>query len=158
MGHFRLEPYNLLRPLPPWGRVRGLTLHDKDLLQDLAATLDASDGDRNLLCVPSPHHHQLHRDPLNVRILTQRQAQSRLRVLDNGRLPPSTAPSRTTEWIVTDAYHTPHDPLVCCWHDDSVDGPDNNDNDDTVDEEEDRAFVVYVIALLKTQERLLKAG
>lgn len=155
-GHFRLEPYNLLRPLPPWGRVRGLKLHDKELLQDLATTLDASDGSRNTICVPSPQHQQSHRDPLNVRILTQRQAQSRLRGLESERLPPSNAPSRTTEWIVTEVHHPSQDPLVCCWHDDSVDGPDNNEIDDTVGEEEDRAFVIYVIALLKTQERLVR--
>lgn len=153
-GFFRLEPYNLLRPLPPWGRVKGLTASDQALLQDLASTLDNTSGG-STICVPCPRYNQrVHNDPLDVRILTQRQAQSRIQStnINNGSISNninnnSQAPSRrsvSTEWVVTDPPHAQH-PLVCCWHDDSVD-----------DEGSDGDFVAYVISLLKTQERLLR--
>jgi len=137
-AHFRLEPYNLLRPMPPWGRVKGLAASDQALLQDLAATLDGTSGG-STICVPCPRYQRVHNDPLDVRILTQRQAQARIVGGANNR-------SVRTEWVVTDPPHA-QNPLVCCWHDDSID-------DESADGD-DRAFVVYVICLLKAQERLL---
>jgi len=123
-----------VRPLPPWGRVRGLNPHDCRILQDLADTLDHHGG--STIIVPSPRQPQ--RDPLNVRILSEQQAISRLEL-------PTAARRLDTEWIVTDrnAEH----PLVCCWHDDSMEEPEEGD---------ERAYVPYLINLLKAKERLLR--
>jgi len=141
-AQFRLEPYNLVRPIPPWGRVRGLAAQDQALLRDVAGTLNQRGG--GTICVPAASAAERQRDPLDLRILSPQQASSRLRALDGNNNNAATPRRRlTTEWIVTDEI--PVDaPLVCCWHDDS----------DETDEDE-RGYVAYVIQLLQAQERLL---
>ncbi len=146
---FRCEPMNMI-PIPPWGRLRGLTANDEVALNRIAVRLEEA-GQSHVVV---PTRHQEH-DPLNIRIL--RQTDARLRIVDAApRFGPNM--TETLTWLVHDdavsndeagnidvdrATPNPFE-LVCCWE------------NDTIDEIPPREYIEYIIMLMKTRDRLIK--
>ena len=145
---FRCEPMNMI-PVPPWGRLRGLTTNDEVALKRIALRLEEA-GESHVVV---PTRNQEH-DPLNIRILRKKDA--RLRIMD---ATPRFGPhwSETLTWLVHDDStgsnvdgnddnnidETNPFELVCCWENDSM------------DEIQPREYIEYIILLMKTRDRLI---
>ena len=140
---FRCEPMNMI-PVPPWGRLRGLTANDNVALNRIAVRLEEA-GQSHVVV---PTRNQEH-DPLNIRIL--RKTDARLRIIDAApRFGPNM--TETLTWLIHDeagdidvdrATPNPFE-LVCCWE------------NDTLDEILPREYIEYIIMLMKTRDRLVK--
>ena len=143
---FRCEPMNMI-PIPPWGRLLGLTATDKLALKRIALRLE--EGGQSHVVVPT--RNQEH-DPLNIRILSKKDA--RLRVLGAApRFGPTLSEAFT--WLLHDDHvgsdvddnnndmMNPFE-LVCCWE------------NDTIDEIHPREYIEYIILLMKTRDRLIE--
>jgi hypothetical protein len=144
---FRCEPMNLF-PVPPWGRLRGLTSDDEDSLKSIALDLENA-GERQ---VAVPIHSQ-EMDPLNIRILCKKHARERFeRAPRFGRYVSNT-------WLLYDEHAQTNNgmdnsdtlldsssPLVCCWVNDAFDDC----------EVTPRAYIEYIILLMKTRDRLVR--
>ena len=146
---FRCEPMNMI-PVPPWGRLRGLTTNDEVALKRIALRLEEA-GESHVVV---PTRNQEH-DPLNIRILRKKDA--RLRIMD---ATPRFGPhwSETLTWLVHDDStgsnvdgnddnnidETNPFELVCCWENDSM------------DEIQPREYIEYIILLMKTRDRLIR--
>jgi hypothetical protein len=146
---FRCEPMNMI-PVPPWGRLRGLTTNDEVALKRIALRLEEA-GESHVVV---PTRNQEH-DPLNIRILSQKDA--RLRILDAA---PRFGPhlSETLTWLIHDNGMSSNEgddhnnnnelmnpfELVCCWE------------NDTLDEILPREYIEYIILLMKTRDRLIQ--
>ena len=144
---FRCEPMNMI-PIPPWGRLLGLTATDKLALKRIALRLE--EGGQSHVVVPT--RNQEH-DPLNIRILSKKDA--RLRILGAAPRFGSTL-SELSTWLLHDDHVGRGDiddnnndvmntlELVCCWE------------NDTIDEIQPREYIEYIIILMKTRDRLIK--
>ena len=146
---FRCEPMNMI-PVPPWGRLQGLTTNDEVALKRIALRLEEA-GESHVVV---PSRNQEH-DPLNIRILSKKDA--RLRVRDAApRLGPHLF--ETLTWLVHDNSMVNNNDddndnnnneltnpleLVCCWE------------NDTMDEILPREYIEYLILLMKTRDRLI---
>lgn len=95
-GLFRCEPYNLV-PLPPWGRLDGMSDIDRRVLRPVAQRLRQSGQ------VAVPQGYNSTGDLLNCRILSTHQVERR--TLARDRLPGT--------------HDHDEDGLMCCWHGDA---------------------------------------
>lgn len=146
---FYCEPMHML-PVPPWGRLRGLTSNDEVALKRIALRLEEA-GESHVVV---PTRNQGH-DPLNIRILREKDARLRIR---------NTTPlfrsylSETLTWLFRDnnmdmiegenissnmEVENPFE-LVCFWE------------NDTIDEILPREYIEYIIMLMKTRDRLVR--
>lgn len=121
---FRCEPQNR-RPLPPWGRVRAFP-QDHRILAPVMDRLEQW----NQVAVPALSQSA---DTLNVAMLTQKQAKTRLA----GMRP------RKSAWVV-ESDDKPS--LLFCWHDDSTSVMNSRD------------YVTYMMDLMKAQDHLEALG
>lgn len=143
---FRCEPMNMI-PIPPWGRLRGLTANDEVALKRIALRLEEA-GESHVVV---PTRNQEH-DPLNIRILSKKDA--RLRALGAApRFGPTL--SEAFSWLLHEDHEGSNEDdsnndmmnpfeLICCWE------------NDTIDEIHPREYIEYIILLMKTRARLIE--
>jgi hypothetical protein len=127
--NFRLEPHNMI-PTPPWGKMRGLTETDENILSPIMDRLDES----NEVAVPS---NLCAYNVLDIRIVTQKQARRLL----------STVPwsPRKSAWIVESEQQKS---LVCCWQNDEL-------NDAPVEVGREREYIPHIVNLICVRDQLI---
>jgi hypothetical protein len=140
---FRCEPMNLL-PVPPCGRLVGLSATDEISLKHIAVRLE--EAGENHVAAPTQNQGQ---DPLNIKILSKREARRRI------ERAPLFGQQTSSMWLLYDKactrdsadeeerYADDCNSLVCCWE------------NDTIADVSSRQYVEYIIILMKTRDRLL---